>query len=145
MFQFRVFSLSRGLQVFNLQGCPIRTSTDQRSFAPPRSFSQLTTSFVVSESQGIPHTPLFASYSSIASIISHASTHGFYSHLFSTLLLYSPVLSMNFYNDELMTQPIPIPSYLNDDSDKYEYFISLSLYFLIFPESNEFIIHHYLF
>ena len=44
-------------------GCPIRTSTDQRSFAPPHSFSQLITSFVVSESLGIPRTPLFASHS----------------------------------------------------------------------------------
>ena len=52
-----------GYVVFNYMGCPIRTSTDQRSFAPPRSFSQLTTSFVVSESQGIHRTPLFASYS----------------------------------------------------------------------------------
>ena len=48
-------------QVFNLPGFPIRTSTDYRSFAPPRSFSQLTTSFVVSESLGIPRAPLFAS------------------------------------------------------------------------------------
>ena len=52
-----------GLHIFNVQGCPIRTSMDQRSFATPHSFSQLTTSFVVSESQGIHHTPLFASYS----------------------------------------------------------------------------------
>ena len=34
-----------------------------RSFAPPRTFSQLTTSFVASRSQGIPHAPLFASIS----------------------------------------------------------------------------------
>lgn len=39
-------------------GCPIRTSTDQGSFAPPRCFSQLTASFVASGSQGIPHAPL---------------------------------------------------------------------------------------
>ena len=50
-------------QVFNLPGCPIRTSTDHSSFATPRSFSQLTTSFVVSESLGIPRAPLFASKS----------------------------------------------------------------------------------
>ena len=50
--------------VFNQPGFPIRTSTDHKSFAPPRSFSQLTTSFVISESLGIPHTPLFASVSS---------------------------------------------------------------------------------
>ena len=54
--------------VFNHRGCPIRTSADQSSFATPRSFSQLTTSFVVSESLGIPHTLLFASYSYAISI-----------------------------------------------------------------------------
>ena len=47
------------LHVFNVSGCPIRTSTDLRSFAPPRRFSQLTTSFVASGSQGIPHTLFF--------------------------------------------------------------------------------------
>jgi hypothetical protein len=46
------------LHVFNVKGCPIRTPTDLRSFAPPRRFSQLTTSFVASESQGIPRAPL---------------------------------------------------------------------------------------
>ncbi len=55
----RVYALRQYL--FKVLGCPIRTSTDQRLFAPPRSFSQLTTSFVVSESLGIHHTPLFAS------------------------------------------------------------------------------------
>ena len=39
-------------------GCPIRILTDQRLFAPPRYFSQLITSFFVSESQGILRTPL---------------------------------------------------------------------------------------
>ena len=49
-------------QIFNLSGFPIRTSADQHLFAIPRSFSQLNTSFVISESLGIPHTLLFASY-----------------------------------------------------------------------------------
>src|SRR5690606_603559 len=44
--------------IFNAVGCPIRTSADQSVFASPRSFSQLITSFIASESQGIPHTPL---------------------------------------------------------------------------------------
>ena len=48
--------------VFNQSGCPIRTFTDHSSFAAPRNFSQLTTSFVASESLGIRHTPLFASF-----------------------------------------------------------------------------------
>ena len=39
-------------------GCPIRKSPDHRLFAPPRSLSQLITSFVASESQGIPRTLL---------------------------------------------------------------------------------------
>jgi hypothetical protein len=47
-----------GFPVFNREGCPIRTPADQWSFAPPRSFSQLTASFVIAGSQGIPHAPL---------------------------------------------------------------------------------------
>ena len=61
MFQFPGFSPLARYYVFNIVGCPIQTSTDQGSFATPRSFSQLTTSFVVSRSLGIPRTPLFAS------------------------------------------------------------------------------------
>ena len=45
-----------------MPGCPIRTSADQFVCANPRSFSQLTTSFVASESLGIRHTPLTISF-----------------------------------------------------------------------------------
>ena len=38
-------------------GCPIRRSPDQRVFAPPRSFSQLVTSFIGSQCQGIRPAP----------------------------------------------------------------------------------------
>ena len=38
-------------------GCPIRKSTLHRIFAPKRGLSQLVTSFVASESQGILHVP----------------------------------------------------------------------------------------
>ena len=41
-------------------GCPIRKSPDQRLFAPPRSLSQLITSFIASMCLGIPRTPLVA-------------------------------------------------------------------------------------
>ena len=44
--------------LFKIPGCPIRKSADQRSFAPTRSLSQLITSFIASESQGIRHAPL---------------------------------------------------------------------------------------
>jgi hypothetical protein len=59
MFQFPRFSPLTWFQIFNLKGFPIRTSMDLSSFAAPHSFSQLTTSFVVSESQGIPRVLLF--------------------------------------------------------------------------------------
>ena len=43
-------------------GCPIRKSPDQRLFAPPRSLSQLVTSFIASGSQGIHHALLVTSF-----------------------------------------------------------------------------------
>ena len=42
---------------FDIVGCPIRISADHIVCANPRSFSQLITSFIASESLGIPHTP----------------------------------------------------------------------------------------
>ena len=58
MFQFPAFaSGTRRMTRSHAPGCPIRTSAALRVFAPPRSFSQLITSFFASESQGIPHTP----------------------------------------------------------------------------------------
>ncbi len=39
-------------------GFPIRISTDQSFFAAPRGFSQRSTSFIVSQRQGIHRTPL---------------------------------------------------------------------------------------
>ena len=55
MFQFP--GLAWSLTISLLMGYPIRKSTDRRLFAPPRGLSQLITSFIASESQGIPHTP----------------------------------------------------------------------------------------
>src|SRR5512138_4008580 len=43
---------------FTVKGCPIRKSPDRRLFAPTRSSSQLITSFIASESQGIRRTLL---------------------------------------------------------------------------------------
>ena len=59
MFQFPALaSISDGWYLFKITGCPIRKSSDQRLFAPTRSLSQLITSFIASESQGIRHAPL---------------------------------------------------------------------------------------
>ncbi len=58
MFQFTGFASFTGYYTFSIVGCPIRTSADHIVCANPRSFSQLITSFIASESLGIPHTPL---------------------------------------------------------------------------------------
>ena len=60
MFQFPALaSIIDGCHLFKVTGCPIRKFTDQGLFAPPRDLSQLITSFIASESQGIRHAPLF--------------------------------------------------------------------------------------
>ena len=59
MFQFPALaSCLAGCHPFRMTGCPIRISAGQWSFAPHRGFSQLITSFIASESQGIRHVPL---------------------------------------------------------------------------------------
>ena len=59
MFQFPALaSCHARCHSFRMTGCPIRKSSDQRLFAPTRSLSQLITSFIASESQGIRHAPL---------------------------------------------------------------------------------------
>ena len=61
MFQFPALaSIIDGWYLFKVPGCPIRRSADRRSFAPPRGLSQLITSFIASESQGIRHVPFLA-------------------------------------------------------------------------------------
>ena len=60
MFQFPALaSCYARCHSFRMTGCPIRKSSDQRLFAPPQSLSQLITSFIASESQGIRHAPFF--------------------------------------------------------------------------------------
>ncbi len=59
MFQFSGFAHLSVYYVFNIVGCPIQVFTDRIVCANPRNFSQLITPFIASESQGIPHTPLF--------------------------------------------------------------------------------------
>ena len=58
MFQFPGFASALQQMPESLPaGCPIRKSAHQRVFAPTRGLSQLVTSFVASESQGILHVP----------------------------------------------------------------------------------------
>ena len=66
MFHFPSFALSRlcihleCAAVLPTAGCPIRESPDRRLLAAPRSFSQLATSFIACQCQGIHHAPLVA-------------------------------------------------------------------------------------
>ena len=69
MFQFPTFAFLAEWQAFNLPGCPIRKSRDQGLFAPPPSLSQLITSFIASESQGIHRLPLLTFF--ITDTLSH--------------------------------------------------------------------------
>ena len=70
-------------------GCPIRIFTDQRLFAPPRNFSQLITSFIVSESQGIPRTPLLTFFYNYTYRLIVLKTFNLAFVYFSCLLFYS--------------------------------------------------------
>ena len=67
-----------GYPAFSRMGCPIRKSPDQRLFAPPRSLSQLITSFIASESQGIHHTLLITFLLISYTFASIYATHSLY-------------------------------------------------------------------
>ena len=54
--------------VFNIEGCPIRKSSDRRLCAPTRSLSQLITSFIASVSLGIRHTPFLTFFTTVFAI-----------------------------------------------------------------------------
>jgi hypothetical protein len=55
-----LFDSDSGDRTLLLPGFPIRTSPDQSLFAAPRSLSQLTTSFIAYQCQGIHRAPLVA-------------------------------------------------------------------------------------
>ena len=61
MFQFSALALISEWQAFNLPGCPIRIRADHFPFANPRTFSQLTASFIAARSQGILRSPFVTS------------------------------------------------------------------------------------
>ena len=58
MFQFPALAPYLWYYLFKVMGSPIRKSTGQGLFAPHRGLSQLVTSFIASESLGIPRTLL---------------------------------------------------------------------------------------
>ena len=89
MFQFPALaSRIAGWYLFKVPGCPIRKSADQRSFAPTRSLSQLITSFIASESQGIRHVPLltFCLTDHVWSIYTFSFNFTFFGHIMSKIV-----------------------------------------------------------
>ena len=75
--------------LFKVPGCPIRKSADQRLFAPTRSLSQLITSFIASESQGIRHAPLltFSLTDNVWSIYTFSFNFTFLRYIMSKIVL----------------------------------------------------------
>ena len=89
MFQFPALaSCNAGWYFFKVPGCPIRKSADQRSFAPTRSLSQLITSFIASESQGIRHAPLltFSLTDNVWSIYTFSFNFTFFCYIMSKIV-----------------------------------------------------------
>ena len=62
----RVRLHARWMPCLRMAGCPIRTPTDLRPFAPPRGLSRPAASFLASGSQGILRTPSLASRSRLS-------------------------------------------------------------------------------
>ena len=94
--------LKPAYHVFNVMGCPIRTSADQSVIASPRSFSQLITSFFASESLGILHT-LFILFFKVFFLTKIRKP------LYDSLSLLFHIMSMNF----LSTSPSALTSELH--------------------------------
>ena len=89
MFQFPALASNFvGWHSFRMPGCPIRKSSDQRSFAPTRSLSQLITSFIASESQGIRHAPLltFSLTDNVWSIYTFSFNFTFFCYIMSKIV-----------------------------------------------------------
>ena len=88
-----------------LSGSPIRISTDLQSFASPRSFSQLTTSFFASCCLGIPRMPFFL-WTLCTCQLALVGQGGFepptsrLSGVRSHQLSYRPILFLNKYNPQ---------------------------------------------
>ncbi len=91
--------LLKGYYVFNIVGCPIRISMDHIVCADPHGFSQLITSFIASESLGIPHTP-FSSLSPNLQILP-------YSIILYTLYLKNSCLILLYktFNSQILQHP----------------------------------------
>ena len=72
MFQFGRFAFPKEYHARGVVGFPIRTPVDQRFFAAPHGFSQLSTSFIAIACLGIHRTPLLTCPCMACTIAVHA-------------------------------------------------------------------------
>ena len=108
MFQFPTFAslVNQRSLAFNQGGCPIRISVDQCIFATPHRFSQLITSFIASESLGIPHTPLLTFFQ-------HSVYTSNHSPAYLLLFAFSLLSCFSYHHvNELLRLPDPSPQHL---------------------------------
>src|ERR1700712_5192557 len=98
MFQFSGFAhIMRPF--FKRPGFPIRKSADQFIFADPRGLSQLITSFIASESQGIPRVPFL--------------TFFYYTAFCSVCMLFDSCCVLRFKSQETRTKPFSFSFFLS--------------------------------
>ena len=139
MFQFPAFALPiRKYLVFNQVGSPIRKSPDQWSFAPTRSLSQLTTSFIASQSQGI-HRSLFLSFSYAKIVVLRLTRNpSFYLHCELIFFLLVKNLHRLFLNNLILA--FTLFQYVKDHRDLRITIYELRFVALLFPvvENNGF-------
>ena len=104
-----------GIRHLCRMGCPIRKSPDRWPFAPPRSLSQLVTSFIAVKSQGIPCAP-FVTYSILTRCFS--SGPGFGSLLSGTLFFLRFLLNLLPACQRTFARGPPPPAWRMTDSNR---------------------------
>ena len=98
MFQFPTFAHLTVWLAFNQPGFPIRISRDQRLFAPPPSFSQLITSFIASESQGIHRLPFFYFFILTSHIVHINAYNAVGMFIFSSFYVFFSLIRFKFHS-----------------------------------------------
>ena len=132
MFQFPEFPtytyvFSIRFITLRYEGFPIRISTDRSLFAAPRSFSQLVTSFVGSQCQGILHMLFFAWTTFVYWFFNILSV---LSMLELLCFSYLQLKDIHFFHDCL---PLAKLFCFYPNTEKPDFFVvSLLLWFLVF-------------
>ena len=111
----RLLPAPAGCRPLRPAGCPIRTSRDQRVFAPTPGFSQLITSFIASESPGIHRLPLltFSTHTRRRYILLHRRRMSHFFQLallrfFSSIYLHFPTCQRSYFVENNGFEPLTL-------------------------------------